>query len=514
MRTRLLWLSLPLLMLIPISFHKNVRSVRPLVETPPAPVVSKRFDPRQSAGMFVGIRRYPKKARLTEVQFAADDAVDLAYAFSLAKGALLPVSRVTIALSGPPSKRLSKERLRQLKAAGAQVVENVEREDLLRLLREQADLAGVDGLLLVSFAMHGFTADGVPYLLAPDSTFLDVRSSISVPEIADIAGSGPAKRSLILLDACRERVRSDTRTIDVDPRAAAAFLDAMTKIEGQVIFSAAAGNGYAFDDLNRGNGVFSAAILDSLKCEGTRRTFITMHTLHTFVEKQVLAYRRQHEPNLRKATQISVEGRTDTMPIAQCRETPPLLAMVENVTVRGATVTAFDARGRTLWTKTLSGMIRGAKVVQLFEEKTHQIVVLSEERNGTAALLSIYDNAGGTLTSFEHDGPLHEMRLERPTPKHNPRILLAGFCRNAPAALALPDSIPAIMLLTPKLHGGVERNWYYVLPTARRITNLFVGAMKKQRAITITTDTGKKLSIDFEGDFQGGNRSEFVRIDP
>jgi len=58
-------------------------------------------------------------------------------------------------------------------------------------------------------------------------------------EAADIASRSDATRSLILIDACRERLTTDPRASD--PLATAPLINAMSRVAGQsVIYSPAA----------------------------------------------------------------------------------------------------------------------------------------------------------------------------------------------------------------------------------------------------------------------------------
>lgn len=41
------------------------------------------FDPKQSAGLFVGVRLFPHDPALADVRYAVDDAIDLAFVMAL-----------------------------------------------------------------------------------------------------------------------------------------------------------------------------------------------------------------------------------------------------------------------------------------------------------------------------------------------------------------------------------------------------------------------------------------------
>ena len=297
------------------------RSARPMpIETAPPP---ETFDRAQSAALFVGVRRFTQDQRLTEVKYAVDDAIDLASVFALnQKVSLVTPGRVVLALSGTPRKPESQQRLDELVAAGATVAE-ASQADILSLAERQAGLAGKDGVLIVSFSSHGFTRDGTPYMLASSSLFEHPETSISAAKLADIADGSDATRSLLFLDTCRERVAADTRSVDVNVNdaAAAPLIEGMTHADGQVVFYAAAAGKYAYDDDERKNGVFTAAVIDGLLCNAAtdERGLVTVETLADYVETSVRSWIQKHkDPSIRTAIQVSMDGQTKTMPLAVC----------------------------------------------------------------------------------------------------------------------------------------------------------------------------------------------------
>lgn len=97
------------------------RGIRPLARDGEAGAIEE-FDPAQSAALFVGVRRFPYDTKLTEVRYAVDDAVDLAFVLAMDRRArLIDPARVILALSGEPQKQQSQENLGRLRAAGAQI---------------------------------------------------------------------------------------------------------------------------------------------------------------------------------------------------------------------------------------------------------------------------------------------------------------------------------------------------------------------------------------------------------
>ncbi len=163
------------------------------------------FDPAQSAGPFVGVRRFPSDPTLSDAPYAVDDAVDLAHLLSLGLDPpLILPERVHVALSGEPQKPESRDRLKELEDAGAQSSEAM-KQDIERALEKQAKAAGPGGLLVVSFATHGACSRGSDYLLTASS--LDralAPTSLAVQSLMRTVSRSAAPRRLVFLDACRE----------------------------------------------------------------------------------------------------------------------------------------------------------------------------------------------------------------------------------------------------------------------------------------------------------------------
>lgn len=280
------------------------------------------IDAAQSAALFVGVRAFTYDKTLTEVRYAVDDAIDMAHLLSFERiPRLVDPERVILALSGDPEKPESRKRLEELLAAGARV-RAAGNSELLTLLETQSAAVGANGILVVSFASHGVSEHGVQYLLASDSLLQKQGTKISDAEIYDIISRAGVRRALILFDACRQRLTRDTRAGDVDPRsAAAALLQEIAETDGRVVLSAAAAGRYAYDDDALRNGVFTAAVMDGLRCGAAtnEQGFVTVDTLSSYVEDRVLRWiRRNRDRDARVATQLQCEGTSKKMPLALC----------------------------------------------------------------------------------------------------------------------------------------------------------------------------------------------------
>ena len=273
----------------------------------------------ESRGLFVGISRL-RDPLFTEIPFAVDDAVDLAHLFAFELD-LLTAPGLVLALSGEPRKEASMERLRELVEEGATRTEANQTDIYLQLdyLRRQTTQRG---LLIVTLAAHGFSDQGGDFIVAADSLKQRIkRTGVKVDELFDDIARAPAPRRLVLIDSCRERLTNDTRAIRGANALGERFAAAIQAAEGQVVLAGATLGGFAYDDLQRGNGVFTGAVLDGLRGEASpdERGFITVHSLAELVNERVVQWVRENRPDharISRGIARRIEGAAAQMPLA------------------------------------------------------------------------------------------------------------------------------------------------------------------------------------------------------
>ncbi len=259
------------------------------------------FDPKVSAGLFVGVSTF-EDPRILGVPYAVDDAVDLAHLFALELG-LVPPERAVLLLAGEPRKPASGQRLARLIEHGARRA-NARQHDIYRQLEELTQSTGDRGLFVLSVATHGVSDQGGDFLVATDSVKgRTLRSGIAVAEVLDEvaradADSGEVGRRLVLLDACRERLTEGTRG-ESDSAMAQSFANAIGRAKGVAILSGSTLGGFAYDDPERKNGVFTAAVLDGLGGAALAGPdgWITVRTLADFVQQRVVSWVRRRRPD-------------------------------------------------------------------------------------------------------------------------------------------------------------------------------------------------------------------------
>jgi len=430
------------------------------------------FNRQESTALFVGVRDFPE-GTVGQVRYTVDDAVDLAYVMAFEKKVrLVPPERVVLAISGEPVKEESRHRLEALRQARATIT-TADRKTITTQLERQAEQAG-DGVLLLFFATHGFSSDGVGYVLASDSIFKDTDSSISTAAVFDTAAR--AARSIIFVDACRERVPANIRgggsSTYFEPGGTAPLIEAMSPLNGQVVFYAATQGGYAFEDENEKNGVFTSAIIDALTgCNGPRhRGMIDADALGQQIEEQVRSWiRRRRDRKIRKATQVLMDVDTKSMTLAVC--TPP--PIIHRVDITATSITAFAKDDTPLWRHSLARRVTAQRLLDLdddgapeviigddsgtvslytpdgelawakktaadmpverlaidylFAKKAHRhIVALSNAADGSASQLTFFTSDGTSIVAYPHQGRLVEVAIDRETARHAPRIIVTG----------------------------------------------------------------------------------------
>jgi hypothetical protein len=533
------------------SAHASkARSVRPKMVS--SATAASRFNPDHSAALFVGVRQFGDRT-IAEVPYAVDDAVDLAYAFAVeGKQPLVHPSSVVLALSGEPRKIRSIERLRELLAAGATRT-GAGQTEILKRLETQTGRVGRDGIFILSIASHGFSDEGVPYVLSSSSRLNNRATAISTTKILDLAAGSEIPRSVVFLDACRERVTS-VRATASQPWSRAPLLEGMAKANGQVVFYAAGAGQYAYDDDCLRNGVFTENVLAGLRCKAERddRGDVTAGTLSDYVEKHVRLWLHRHHRDQvqRHATQVSLDGDTSKMPLALCGASPltpgsqpgrvdtggtllrvigdsgmPLWQHTLNATIvqaaiadlegdgqkevvvaAGGKVLAFGATGAELWSVDTNApnnyadagsmTVRTFTIGRLSHKRQQQIVALSADDEGHASRLSIVAN-GRLVGGYWHPGPLQHVAIAARTTHHAPKIIVTGINRDLRSLLHVKGAVGSIFLLDPKRVSGEAPPYHGKLGAGSQVWYGYIlPATQTIKALDIVNvDSGGKRDI-------------------
>lgn len=513
------------------------RGVRLSTPAPPAERLA-AFDVNQSAALFVGVSEFSDTS-VGQIRYTVDDAIALADAFAFrGKASMVRPENVALALAGRPQKHTSAQLLGKLKASGAQVFD-ARQETIAALLERQSRAAGRGGMLIVFFASHGFSSEGTPYVLASTSLLRQRDTSLSTAHVVDVVARSAAQRSLVFIDACRERMPGK-RGFEGKPVNAAPMLGQLNRVAGQVVFYAAGPGGFSYEDPRKGQGVFTHALLDGLSCAAnTTRGVVTVESLARHVEDEVLRWVRQHrDRNVVKATQVSMDPATKLMPLAACsapespvrveaendtviafgnegqqlwrRPTPAPIAEAQiadldldkvNEVVVGAgnDVVAFNAIGDELWTVSTASPVRKLVIQNLYGIKRGRHVVamsVGEE----SSQLTIVDKDGSKLAIHSYPGRLLDVFIDREAATHDQKIIVvASDGTGATAVLAVKapkhrDPIP----VTGTLGAGSEL-WHGTLSPRLDRLQVIDYDNDSKRDIALHTATGKAIYLDFDG---------------
>lgn len=522
-----LLLSIATATFVPFAL-RSARSVRMVAEVPRG--ASTRFDRKQSAALFVGVRRFTSES-VEEVPYAVDDAIDLAYVFALERRvSLVPPRRVVLALSGHPVKPQSRDRLRALREAGADV-RTADAAGIRAALREQTALAGRDGILILAVATHGFLRDGSGYILGATSAIRDPATMLPTAEIFETIASSPAQRSLVFLDACRERMVSGARSALGSPTSAAPLVRRLSHTRGQAVFYAAAAGQWAYDDPAARNGVFTNAVLGGMNCGAAKvRGIVTAETLAGYIERSVHTWIRDNrDPNVGSATQVSMDGEARNMALAQCwggpHECPARISASGSIVRALSTknellwqrdagsavsraetldldadgrcevvfatrdvVTAVDDAGKPLWSAHEAMNLTTFVTGDLFRQHTNEVVALWNGEDSSASRLVVYAPDGSRLGMFDAKARIDRVTIARPTNRHAPRIVAT--------------SGNMLLVFDPKKLAAGKPLWSGRVSThAGAIESIEIvdGNGDGKNDIALTTASGAKVFVDFTG---------------
>jgi len=504
---------------------RGTRGVRVAAERSRSP--STHFERSQSAALFVGVREFT--GDIERVPFAVDDAVDLAYVFAFDRHVrLVPPRRVVLILSGrSPVKPESRERLRALREAGADVRFHADAADILAALREQTALAGRDGLLIVSVAAHGFLRDGNSYILGASSRIRDPSTMLSTADMFETMAASNAQRSLVFVDACRERMVKGRRSVLASAMGVGGRIH---HARGQAVFYAAAAGESAYDDFQARNGVFTKTVIDGIKCGAAKpRGAVTVETLAGYVQRNVQTWIRiNRDPDVGSATQVSMDGAVQNMPLAQCVPPPPGPCPAR-VTPAGTTIRAFSGANTMLWQHEAGAVVTQVEKLDLDADGVCETLFATPDaitaldvdgkplwsarenmkavsfltgdlfRNNTSVVVALWNGErtsrlaaytpnGARLGAYDSNGRLEHFAIGRPTNRHAPKIVATSG-----STLLLFDR--------KKLTAG-KALWSGHI-TRGTITSVEIvdGDDDGKSDIAVTTAGGAKVFVDFEGHF-------------
>ncbi len=234
-----------------------------------------------SAGLFVGINEFTEDNTIQDLNYAVNDAIDLAHLFVFDLRMVSP-DNARLMLSGHPdpddASRLAK--LQQLEDVGIVPVDATKAK-ILKSLREVVDVTKTtqptpdtlrSDFLVISISSHGFQeSNGRNYIIPQDGLLsdlvgmgIDLKASIE----SKVSDAGASKK-LILIDACRNEVEAEDSRRAVTGESTGrvvteAFVQAFEQAKGLMVFYSGSPEQVSYEDHTLQQGVFTHYLLDAL----------------------------------------------------------------------------------------------------------------------------------------------------------------------------------------------------------------------------------------------------------
>lgn len=357
------------------------------------------IDKATTRGIFVGVNFFyndeSPREEFTHIPFAVDDAVDLAYYFSV-QAKLIDPKNIALLIEGEPKKATTQEHKKALtEDYGVKVqcpnsqkgevqettsketrfgcVSKPTKENILSAFKEAAS----PSLLIASFATHGFVEKDRQLLLASDSK----RSSIQTTAIGltDLSKVMEAKRSLLLFDSCRSYLLP-ARTLGPDSQSTVGkdFEALLRRSQGRAIFIAAKYGGNAFDDIERKNGIFTGALLETLteSKEGVE-SLVRLKTLGLTVDEEVCRRTRDLHFQIQPCgISFNVPPDMENFPLPKARFdrlVPIVLVLPSGCAIEFASIPAGEFLMGEPGMRTDTGPVRTVRITRPFQLSKYEV---------------------------------------------------------------------------------------------------------------------------------------------
>jgi formylglycine-generating enzyme required for sulfatase activity len=306
-----------------------------------------------------------------------------------------------LALSGEAVKAGTREALERLRGAGAEV----ERAELMRLHRALQALATRSkprGLFVLAYSSHGLSVDGHDCFLAAD-TLADqlAYTSLRAAAVRGRVEGAHAKRRLMLVDACRNRLGSGERGVG-EAGMAESFAKALARVRGTAVLMSSSVGGVAFEDETAQNGVFTSAVLAGLRGEavGDKSAVITVGKLAAYADERVRTWVKRYRAHYLascKGVTKDVDVKVDEMPLAlnvgQLAKVEEDQRAVEahRVRVAAAVQRVWENRGDLLTPQIRMEITERLEAAEVPEELLEEIEALDGGKRMQRALLAFLD---------------------------------------------------------------------------------------------------------------------------
>jgi uncharacterized caspase-like protein len=284
-----------------------------------------------SAGLFVGINEF-KDEKLEHLEFAVDDAVDLAFLFCKELKLITP-KNAYLGLAGEPKKEETKRKLKKL------LDEEATRFDpnytaLLNISKAVVQQTRKPGLLVIHISSHGFSENGNAYLLASDSVLSRLnKTALVIADFKnDLSNDVGAQRKLFFVDACRNKVMRGrgSRSVNDGLMLDDAFTKALKDSQGMAILCATSNNKYSYESKELENGYFTYYLMAGLRGDapGDSKGLVRVGSLSKWVKDKVNDATSLKEPP--QVPSDEMDDRASEIPLAYSAENDEALNARKN----------------------------------------------------------------------------------------------------------------------------------------------------------------------------------------
>ncbi|MBI9016557.1 MAG: SUMF1/EgtB/PvdO family nonheme iron enzyme [Phycisphaerae bacterium] len=281
-----------------IPLYQKAIGVEPLPENKLNTVVSKASI--SSAALFVGVNDFTEDQGLASLDCAVNDAIAQAHVF-VRELKLIPAKNCIICLSGKPSNNIISMQLALLKADGAEI-KIASKAKILNSLQVITSIpSSQQDMVIVSFSTHGFEDSKGVYLMPSDGIrrYLHEQALYS-GTITDSVNKSKARKKLVILDACRERVNKN-KSAGLGNAMGENFKQAFASSTGFATLMSCSVGQYSYEDKISGYGVFTRHLLQGLRghAAADQRGFITVGKINEYVSDGTRNWILRNRPDIK-----------------------------------------------------------------------------------------------------------------------------------------------------------------------------------------------------------------------
>jgi hypothetical protein len=215
-----------------------------------------------NVALFVGVGNFDQESGLSNLRYTSNDAINLAHLFAM-EISMVPVDRTWVAISGDITSPVIKNKMDQLKLAGAHFIEPT-KINILRTINKVSQIANnSEDLVLMTVSTHGFEKDGHAFVMPSDGDMNFISSTgVSMETIKSTLRNSKAQKRILIIDACRETPVTQTRGSNtMNPK----LEEALKKAEGMAILSSCSYGQLSWESSDIEQGVFTHHLIEGIR---------------------------------------------------------------------------------------------------------------------------------------------------------------------------------------------------------------------------------------------------------